>query len=210
MTFLVSRRLERNNVWGPTDRPIDRSLYVGKREEVVVAACATLMPSPKNGTRYTRAHVYVCLCVVCHVRSTRPGVNPRDVGGRQMQEERRTGMKAKESGTSAGTTSCKMPSSLCTHLHTAFHVCVATCEIQATLSFLPSSLPSLPDPSAGAHHVPRRAAFRLHLAPVRGGYRAREMLFIIRVTNKGSFAYKVLIYIYLSILIGISYFCWHF
>ena len=74
-------------------------------------------------------------------------------------------MKAKESGTSAGTTSCKMPPSLCTHLHTAFHVCVATCEIQATLSFLPSSLPSLPDPSACAHHVlrSRRAAFRPHL-----------------------------------------------
>lgn len=34
-TFLASRRLERNNVWGPADRPIDRSLHVEEQEEVV-------------------------------------------------------------------------------------------------------------------------------------------------------------------------------
>lgn len=84
----------------------------------------------------------MCACVCTRARAytfARPGVSPRDVGGRQMREEKRTGMKAKESGTSARTTGCKMPPSLCTHLHTAFHVCVATCEIQAT-PFLSSRL----------------------------------------------------------------------
>jgi len=130
MTFLASRRLERNNVWGPTDRPrsTDRCMFENGRRWSTWLRDLEASSEERN----VRVHVYVCVCVPVQARGM-------SGGGARCEEERRTGMKAKESGTSAGTTGCKMLPSLCTHLHTAFHVCVMTCEIQATLSFLPLS-----------------------------------------------------------------------
>lgn len=160
MTFLASRRLERNNVWGPTDRPIDRSLHVGEQEEVVGVVCTTWKP-PVNLLRGTG---YVCVCIrVCTYVFARPGVNPRDVGGKEDGDE-----GERERGTSAGTTGCKMPPSLCTHLHTAFHVCVATCEIQATLSF-----PSFLSTFAPGNH-PRACTT----------YRVRDVPHFVRISLK--------------------------
>lgn len=72
MTFLVSRRLERNNVWGPTDRPIDRSLHVGEREEVVAAWLRDADAFSEE--RDIRVHVYMCVCVLCAMYA--PGSKP--------------------------------------------------------------------------------------------------------------------------------------
>jgi len=119
-----------------TDRSTDRCMLGNERRWSVWLrdAEASCKPPPKNG-------MYMCTCVCC-ATCARPGASPRDVGGRQMREEKRTRMKVKESGTSAATTGWKMPPSLCTHLHTAFHVCVATCEIQESYPLL-SSFPSI-------------------------------------------------------------------
>jgi len=130
MTFLASQCLERNNVWGPTDRPrsTDRCMFGNGRR------WSTWLRDAEASFEERNVCVHVCVCVCVPVQAH--GMSE----GARCEEERRTGMKAKESGTSAGTTGCKMLPSLCTHLHTAFHVCVTTCEIQATLSFLPTSL----------------------------------------------------------------------